>query len=83
VFEANIIVLIPMLLNSHAGTKYGIPFPVFARAPFGLRGANLAALLRAVIPAAPAGQGARPGKLNFAKLGIASRRELARVPDGR
>ena len=38
---ANLIVLIPMLLNSHAGTKYGIPFPVFARASFGLRGANL------------------------------------------
>ena len=45
----NIIVLVPMLLNSHAGTKYGIPFPVFARAPFGLRGANLAAMLRALI----------------------------------
>src|SRR5882757_2757882 len=37
---ANIIVLVPMLLNSHAGTKYGIPFPVFARAFYGLRGAN-------------------------------------------
>jgi nucleobase:cation symporter-1, NCS1 family len=45
----NLIVLVPMLLNSHAGTKYGIPFPVFARAPFGLRGANLAAILRAII----------------------------------
>jgi NCS1 family nucleobase:cation symporter-1 len=45
----NLIVLIPMLLNSHAGTKYGIPFPVFSRAYFGLRGANLAALLRAFI----------------------------------
>ena len=45
----NLIVLVPMLLNSHAGTKYGIPFPVFARASFGLRGANLAAILRAVI----------------------------------
>jgi nucleobase:cation symporter-1, NCS1 family len=45
----NIIVLVPMLLNSHAGTKYGIPFPVFARASFGLRGANLAAMLRALI----------------------------------
>jgi len=45
----NLIVLVPMLANSHAGTKYGIPFPVFARAPFGLRGANLPALLRAVI----------------------------------
>ncbi|SFP99838.1 nucleobase:cation symporter-1, NCS1 family [Amycolatopsis arida] len=45
----NLIVLIPMLLNSHAGTKYGIPFPVFARASYGVRGANLAALLRAFI----------------------------------
>jgi nucleobase:cation symporter-1, NCS1 family len=46
---ANILVLIPMLLNSHAGTRYGIPFPVFARAFYGLRGANLAALLRAFV----------------------------------
>jgi nucleobase:cation symporter-1, NCS1 family len=46
---ANLVVLIPMLLNSHAGTKFGIPYPVFARAPFGLRGANMAALLRAFI----------------------------------
>lgn len=45
----NLVVLVPMLLNSHAGTKYGIPFPVFARAFFGVRGANLAALLRAFI----------------------------------
>jgi nucleobase:cation symporter-1, NCS1 family len=46
---ANLIVLVPMLLNSHAGTKYGIPYPVFARASFGLNGANLAAILRALI----------------------------------
>jgi NCS1 family nucleobase:cation symporter-1 len=46
---ANLLVLIPMLLNSHAGTKYGIPFPVFARAFYGVRGANLAALLRAFV----------------------------------
>ncbi|PRX47114.1 NCS1 family nucleobase:cation symporter-1 [Prauserella shujinwangii] len=45
----NLIVLAPMLLNSHAGTKYGIPFPVFARAFFGVRGANLAALLRGLV----------------------------------
>ena len=44
---ANIIVLIPMLLISHAGTKYGIPYPVVARAAFGVFGANLPALLRA------------------------------------
>ena len=46
---ANLIVLVPMLLNSHAGTKYGIPYPVFARASFGVIGANLAALLRAFV----------------------------------
>ena len=45
----NLIVLVPMLLNSHAGTKYGIPFPVFARSFYGMRGANLPALLRAFI----------------------------------
>ena len=47
IMVANIIVLGPMLLNSHAGTKYGIPYPVFARASFGVFGANLPALLRA------------------------------------
>jgi NCS1 family nucleobase:cation symporter-1 len=45
----NVIVLMPMLLNAHAGTKYGIPFPVFVRASFGVRGANVPALLRAVV----------------------------------
>jgi nucleobase:cation symporter-1, NCS1 family len=45
----NVIVLLPMLLNSHAGTKYGIPFPVFARAFYGLRGANFPAILRALV----------------------------------
>ena len=45
----NLIVLIPMLLNAHAGTKYGIPFPVLVRSSFGVRGANLPALLRALV----------------------------------
>ncbi|WP_371478500.1 NCS1 family nucleobase:cation symporter-1 [Kitasatospora sp. NBC_00315] len=49
---ANLVVLVPMLLNGHAGTKYGIPFPVFARAAFGLRGANLPALIRAAVACA-------------------------------
>ncbi|MER8185925.1 NCS1 family nucleobase:cation symporter-1 [Kitasatospora sp. NPDC094015] len=49
---ANLIVLCPMLLTGHAGTKYGIPFPVFARASFGLRGANLPALIRAAVACA-------------------------------
>ncbi len=45
----NLIVLVPMLLNAHAGTRYGIPFPVFVRASFGVRGANIPALLRAIV----------------------------------
>ena len=49
VLLGNLIVLVPMLLNAHAGTKYGIPFPVFIRAPFGVLGANLPAILRAVV----------------------------------
>lgn len=45
----NTIVLIPILLNSHPGTKYGIPFPVFARAAYGTFGSNLPALMRAIV----------------------------------
>ena len=45
----NTIVLIPMVLNAHAGTKYGISFPVLCRAAFGVRGANIPAMLRAIV----------------------------------
>jgi len=45
----NTIVLVPILLNSHPGTKYGIPFPVFARAAYGTYGSNLPALMRAIV----------------------------------
>ena len=45
----NSIVLIPILLNSHPGTKYGIPFPVFARAAYGTFGSNVPALMRALV----------------------------------
>jgi NCS1 family nucleobase:cation symporter-1 len=45
----NFIVLIPILLNAHAGTKYGIPFPVIARSAFGTTGAQLPAILRAFV----------------------------------
>ena len=45
----NVIVLIPMVLNAHAGTKYGVSFPVLARASFGVKGANIPAMLRAVV----------------------------------
>jgi NCS1 family nucleobase:cation symporter-1 len=49
IFLGNVIVLIPMMLNAHAGTKYGIPFPVYCRASFGILGANVPALLRALV----------------------------------
>jgi NCS1 family nucleobase:cation symporter-1 len=45
----NTIVLIPMILNAHAGTKYGISFPVLCRASFGTRGANIPAMARALV----------------------------------
>src|SRR6266403_1453120 len=49
IFLGNLIVLIPMLLNAHAGARYGIPFPVFVRASFGVLGANVPAVLRALV----------------------------------
>ena len=49
IFIGNVIVLAPMLLNSHPGAKYGIPFPVLARSSFGVLGANVAAVLRALV----------------------------------
>jgi NCS1 family nucleobase:cation symporter-1 len=49
VFLGNAIVLVPMVITAHAGTRYGIPFPVFARAAFGTRGTHVPSLLRAVV----------------------------------
>lgn len=49
IFLGNCIVLVPMILNAHAGTRYGIPFPVYCRAAFGIRGANIPALMRALV----------------------------------
>src|SRR6266436_7690940 len=49
IFLGNSIVLVPMILNGRAGAKYGIPFPVFARASFGVKGANIPAVLRAIV----------------------------------
>jgi NCS1 family nucleobase:cation symporter-1 len=49
VFLGNVLVLIPMLLNAHAGAEYGIPFPIFARSAFGVLGANVPAILRALV----------------------------------
>jgi NCS1 family nucleobase:cation symporter-1 len=49
VFLGNLIVLVPMVLVGHAGTKHGIPYPVLARSSFGVRGAQLPAILRAIV----------------------------------
>ncbi len=49
IFIGNLVVLVPMILNAHAGTKYGIPFPVFLRASFGTLGANVPAMMRALV----------------------------------
>ena len=49
VFLANLIVLVPMILNAHAGTKFGIPFPVYCRTAFGLVGANVPAVMRGLV----------------------------------
>jgi NCS1 family nucleobase:cation symporter-1 len=49
IFLGNVIVLAPMVLNAHAGTKYGIPFPVYCRPAFGVLGANVPAILRALV----------------------------------
>src|SRR5204862_6934706 len=49
ILSGNMIVLLPLVISAHAGTRYGIPFPVFARAAFGTRGAHIPSLLRAVV----------------------------------
>ena len=49
VILGNVVVLVPIALNSHAGTRYGVPFPVLARASFGVLGANIPSLLRALV----------------------------------
>jgi NCS1 family nucleobase:cation symporter-1 len=45
----NVVILVPMVLNGHAGTKYGIPFPVLLRSSFGVLGANIPAMMRALV----------------------------------
>ncbi len=49
ILAGNSVVLVPMILNAHAGTKYGISFPVLCRASFGVKGANVPAVLRAIV----------------------------------
>ena len=77
---ANIIVEIPMILNAHPGTKYGIPFPVLARASFGVYGANLPALLRAVVACGWFGIQAWIGGDAIHQLAIAADLDWLQIP---
>jgi NCS1 family nucleobase:cation symporter-1 len=49
VLLGNLIVLVPMILNGHAGTKLGVPFPVLSRASFGISGAHIPSILRGLV----------------------------------
>src|SRR5438067_9668658 len=77
VFLGNLIVLIPMVLNAHAGTKYGIPFPVYCRASFGTWGANIPALLRAFVACGWFGIQAWIGGAALYQLAVVFRPSLA------
>lgn len=80
VFLGNVIVLIPMVLNAHAGTKYGISFPVFARASFGVFGANIPAILRAIVACGWFGIQTWIGGWAIYKLALALAPGLANAP---
>jgi NCS1 family nucleobase:cation symporter-1 len=78
----NLIVLVPMTLNAHAGTKYGISFPVLCRAAFGVKGANVPAILRAIVACGWFGIQTWIGGLALNALLGAAWSGWARVPGG-
>ncbi|MEQ1573530.1 MAG: NCS1 family nucleobase:cation symporter-1 [Vicinamibacterales bacterium] len=78
----NMIVLVPMILNAHAGTKYGVSFPVLCRAAFGVRGANVPAILRALVACGWFGIQTWIGALALNTLLVAAWPDWARVPAG-
>jgi NCS1 family nucleobase:cation symporter-1 len=78
----NAIVLIPMILNAHAGTKYGVSFPVLCRAAFGVRGANVPAILRAIVACGWFGIQTWIGALALQTLLVAAWPGWANVPAG-
>jgi nucleobase:cation symporter-1, NCS1 family len=78
----NAIVLIPMILNAHAGTKYGVSFPVLCRAAFGVRGANVPAVLRAIVACGWFGIQTWIGALALQALLTAAWPGWANVPGG-
>ena len=78
----NMIVLVPMILNAHAGTKYGVSFPVLCRAAFGVRGANVPAILRAIVACGGFGIQTWIGALALDALLRAAWSEWPAVPGG-
>ena len=78
----NAIVLIPMILNAHAGTKYGVSFPVLCRAAFGVKGANVPAILRAIVACGWFGIQTWIGALALQALLVAAWPGWANVPAG-
>ncbi len=81
IFLGNVIVLVPMVLNAHAGTKYGIPFPVYCRASFGVLGANIPAMLRAFVACGWFGIQAWIGGSAIYKILTVFLPALAKAPD--
>jgi len=79
----NTIVLVPMVLNAHAGTKYGISFPVLCRAAFGVKGANLPAVLRAIVACGWFGIQTWIGGLALDALATAAWAGWAELPAGK
>ncbi|MDB4952324.1 MAG: pucI [Gemmatimonadetes bacterium] len=79
----NTVVLVPMILNAHAGTKYGISFPVLCRASFGVRGANVPAILRAIVACGWFGIQTWIGALALTALVTAVWPAFAQVPGNR
>ena len=79
----NSIVLLPMILNAHAGTKYGVSFPVLCRASFGVKGANIPAMLRAIVACGWFGIQTWIGGLALDALMTAAWSGWAGLPNGR
>src|SRR5215813_8327308 len=80
ILAGNSVVLVPMILNAHAGTKYGISFPVLCRASFGVKGANVPAVLRAIVACGWFGIQTWIGGLAIVALVSAASPSLATMP---
>jgi nucleobase:cation symporter-1, NCS1 family len=80
ILAGNSVVLVPMILNAHAGTKYGISFPILCRASFGVKGANVPAMLRAIVACGWFGIQTWIGGLAIVALVSAARPSLATMP---